>query len=117
MNSSALWKVFARILRAIGRWIIGVARRRGIPFLVDYMQERIGVFQKRIAKTKGSSARAKRRRAWLRGRIRRWTRAANWLVGQSVELHQAALCEFEKLAAKIPEESPLEREPKAKRAA
>lgn len=108
-----IWPALRRILIALGRWILGLLQRRGIMIGTEYMLERVEVFKLRLGRVKGQTPRAQRRRRWLRGRIRRWTRAAAWLLEHQKELHERALCEYEKLAAKLPENSPLEREPRA----
>jgi hypothetical protein len=104
MSVPALWPAFRRILVAIGRWLLGVVRRRGIPILVGYMLERIEVFRARLRRAKTD-----RRMKWLRGRIRRWTAAAKWLTAHASDLHERALEQYEKLSARIPEVAPGER--------
>lgn len=101
---NALWKVFRGFLKAIGRWILSFARRRGIPLLLGYMAGKIEDFERRWKR-----ARTDRRRRWLRGRIRRWTNAANWLHDHGVALHEEALEQFDRLAARIPMVAPGER--------
>lgn len=99
-----IWPALRKILIAIGRWLLNTARRRGVPMLVGYMLERVEVFKRRLGR-----ARTSRRMKWLRGRIRRWTAAARWLTQHARELNARALRECERLAAKIPETSPMER--------
>ncbi len=99
------WPVLKRILIAIGKWILGVARRRGVPILVGYMLERVEVFKGRLGRAKTT-----RRKRWLRGRIRRWTKAARWLTTNARAMHTQALAKFEELAARLPERSPMERQ-------
>lgn len=101
---AALWKIFRGFLVAIGRWLLTFARRHGLTRLVGYMLGKVDDFGRRWKRAKTD-----RRRRWLRGRIRRWTRAAAWLTDHAHELHADALEQWEKLAERIPMTAPAER--------
>jgi hypothetical protein len=61
----------------IGRWLLDTVLAEGRRGLAVYMRQRVHVFRARRAR-----ARTKRRRQWLDGRIRRWTKAAEWFDGE-----------------------------------
>jgi len=89
-----------RIARAIGRWILDVAARRGGKWLADYIDERVVVFRKRLAAVK-----AEWRIEFLRGRIKRWQAAARWLRKNAGGLDDKAIalaCAHPEVA-KLPE--------------
>ena len=90
--STAIARGLIRIATAIGRWILGVAVRRGALFLRDYMDERVVVFRSRLGRS-----RTKRRRLWLTGRIRRWAAAVRWLSAEAAQLGRCAQSEFDAL--------------------
>jgi hypothetical protein len=71
---TALWPVLRRLAQQIGRWILDVALEEGRAALAAYMRLRVGMFRRRQARARGAA-----RRAWLDGRIRRWSKAAGWL--------------------------------------
>ena len=102
----ALWPAMARILRAIGRWVIRRVRRKGAQRIAYYMEERIDVFRARLKR-----ARSKRRKHWLQGRIRRWGHAMRWLHRHAVKLNAAAARVLEDAAerARIPLNAAAER--------
>lgn len=113
MNAAAiaarLWPHLVRILRAIGRWVLGQVREHGAQVVGHYMIARIGVF-------KDSRARAikmgwKRRARWLQGRISRWLQAGQWLVKNAKKINPKVADAFEALALgeRIPVNSPLEK--------
>lgn len=87
-----------RIARAIGRWILDVAARRGGRWLAEYIDERVLVFRKRLAR-----ARTEHRAAWLRGRISRWQAAAKWLRANAATVDDKVV----ELARKLPEVAKL----------
>lgn len=102
----ALWPAMARILRAIGRWIIRRVRRNGAQRIAWYMAERVEVFRGRLKR-----ARSSRRKRWLRGRIRRWQHAYRWLHRHAHDLNAGAAKVFEAAAhaAGIPLNAAAER--------
>lgn len=95
------------IARRIGRWILERLIVRGARRLAEYMEERVEVFRGRLAR-----ARTPRRKAWLRGRIRRWTDAARWILEYHFEVGRCVADESDDLmarAAKLPRVSRCER--------
>lgn len=81
-----LWTALIRIAARIGRWLLDVAARRGGKWLSEYMEERVILFRKRLARAKTDN-----RKAWLKGRIVRWLAGAKWLREHSSELDDKAL--------------------------
>lgn len=105
-----------KFVRKIGRWLLDVAARRGGRWLADYMEERIGVFRARLARAESrKTAAAKRRAAWLRGRISRWLAGSKWLRENSDDIDDVVISvvrelpAVKRLAAVVPDEV----EPKA----
>lgn len=92
----------------IGRWLLDLAARRGGAFLRGYIEERVGVFKKRLAR-----ANTARRKEWLSGRIARWTAAARWLKAKAAQLDDAAIkavCSLPQVKA-LPLSAACEEEP------
>jgi hypothetical protein len=83
------------IARRIGRWVLErllkVAGRR----LGFYMLERTEVFAKRLKRAK-----TERRKKWLRGRIRRWTKAGEFLIAWSTDVATCIATEADAIMAK-----------------
>lgn len=105
-----------KLARRIGRWLLDVAARRGGAFLVGYIEERVGVFRARLARvSKRTTAAAKRRALWLKGRIARWLAAAKWLKDNAAGVDDRAIDAVRKLPAfaKLPASAPEETEPAA----
>lgn len=95
------------IARRIGRWILERLLVRGALRLAHYMEERVVVFRARLARAKTD-----RRRVWLRGRIRRWTAAAKWLLEYRFEVGSCVVHEADDLLARakgLPRVAPCER--------
>lgn len=110
MTVPALWPALRRILVSIGRWLLDRLELyipRGVTLLTAYMRERVEVFRGRL-----SRARTDRRKRWLRGRIRRWLTAADWLDKWRFEVKQLDFADCQARAAKLPLVSPQEREPR-----
>lgn len=76
-----IWKSLIRIAARIGRWLLEHAARKGLARLVGYMDGKADDFERRLAKAK-----TERRREWLRGRIKRWRAAVNWLIANGPKL-------------------------------
>lgn len=101
-----------KIVRRIGKWILDLAARRGGRWLAEYLEERATtVFRARLARVSSrTTAAAKRRAAWLKGRISRWLAAAKWLrdnadqVDDKVIAVVSELPAVKKLAATVPDE-------------
>jgi tRNA A37 N6-isopentenylltransferase MiaA len=93
-----------KFVRRIGKW------------LADYLEERTVVFRDRLARVvKRTTAVAKRRAVWLRGRISRWLAAAKWLRENAAGVDDKAIEMARKLPAiaKLPISAPEESEPAA----
>lgn len=103
-----IWKGLIRIAAAIGRWILDLAARRGGKWLGEYIDERVKVFRKRLAKAK-----AQWRIEFLKGRIARWTSAAKWLAKNAGNVDDKVLDAVCKLpqVQKLPEVAACEIEP------
>lgn len=84
----------------LGRWVVRRLARWAVDHVVGYMLGKIDDFQRRLAKAK-----TERRKKWLRGRVRRWTRAAAWIQSRALEKLKDAAGEACKLPAfaKLPE--------------
>lgn len=74
-------KVLIRIALRIGRWVLEHAARKGLARLIGYMDGKADDFERRLARAKTA-----RRKRWLRGRIKRWRDAVNWLIANAPEL-------------------------------
>lgn len=107
----------------IGRWLLDVASRRGGKWLSEYLEERANsVLKRRLTATLERYAKARndlsrrrinRRIEWLRGRIRRWLSAADWLRAQAADLDDkaiAAVCALPQVKA-LPLSAACEEEP------
>ena len=83
------------IARRIGRWILErllkVAGRR----LGFYMLERTEVFARRLKRAK-----TERRKRWLRGRIKRWEKAGEFLIAWSNDVSKCIVSEADAIMAK-----------------
>lgn len=71
----SLTTAILRIARAIGRWVLERLVARGLEILLGYMAGKVDDFCLRLSRTKSPQ-----RRAWLRGRIRRWRKAIEVLL-------------------------------------
>lgn len=91
--STALKNGLLAWAKRIGRWIIERLSRFAANALAHYMLGKVDDFRRRLAKAK-----TERRREWLKGRIARWNRAANWLIERSDDLNRCVLSEFDQLA-------------------
>lgn len=111
MLGGAILKGLIRIARAIGRWVIEHFAEKGLAMLIGYMDGKVGDFRRRLARAK-----RERRKAWLRGRIRRWTAAIAWLRKYAMGVAQDAVreaCRSSEALREIPVVSPCESEPRA----
>jgi hypothetical protein len=90
----------------IGKWLVRRLAKWLKVHVVGYMRGKIEDFRRRLARAKTD-----RRRAWLKGRISRWTKAANWLDKQSGVFFNKEAAEVCKLPAfaKLPEVAKCER--------
>lgn len=105
MTTPAIWPSLRRILVAIGRWVLDRIVRSTVLAVVWYMRGKVEDFKRRLAR-----ARSDRRKRWLRGRIRRWTRAAGWLETWRHELaDRTTKAACKQLATKLPEQAAQER--------
>jgi hypothetical protein len=86
---TALLDLAVRIGKAIARRLARWTVRR----VVAWMRERIEVFRDRLGE-----ATRERRKLWLRGRINRWTQAANWIEARALK----ALGEAARQVCKLP---------------
>lgn len=105
--ASQLWPALRRLILHLGRWVLGSLRRNGAQNLASYMRIRANdVFTARLKR-----ARTKRRKKWLRGRIRRWLLVSTWLEKHSKKISNKVADALEALgiADKIPMRSPWER--------
>lgn len=68
----------------IGRWLLEWMAEEVPILVVGYMRGRIRVFGRRLGR-----ARTARRKAWLRGRIARWTAVANEIAEREREIERA----------------------------
>lgn len=93
---TALIELAARIAKAIVRRLA----RWTVKRVVVWMRGRVEVFRERLAEADNE-----RRRMWLRGRINRWTQAANWIEARALQTLREAAREACKLPAfrKLPE--------------
>lgn len=71
MTRDAVRRRLARVVRAIGRWLLEHAVVTGARALAAYMRGRALVFQQRASS--GTHP------VWNRGRARRWRAVARWL--------------------------------------
>ncbi len=105
--AKALWPTLRRLILRIGRWVLRSLREHGVQALAGYMRIRANdVFKARLGR-----ARAKWRKRWLRGRIRRWLAVADWLEMhvKTINDEVADALEVLGIADKIPMCSPWER--------
>lgn len=87
----ALVQGLRRYAVSIGRWIIGQIREHGGRAIANYMRVRVGVFRRRLKR-----ARAEWRQRFLRGRIGRWLRAAQWIESRWRQLTRPVLDEADR---------------------
>jgi hypothetical protein len=107
--AATLWPVFRKLILRIGRWVIGRIRRWGSQKVAVYMRMRAeDVFEARLGR-----ARAKWRKKWLRGRIKRWVAIADWLEdkenGKKVNTKVADALEDLAIGERIPKVAPWEK--------
>lgn len=109
MTRASLLAALIRIARAIGRWVLRTAAKRGGVILAGYMLGKVDDFRRRLAR-----ARTDRRKAWLTGRIARWSAAIRWLQANGSKLAADLIAEADKAArqAAIPMVAAAEREPR-----
>lgn len=90
----------------IGRWLVKRLAKWAISHVVGYMKGKVEDFRRRLARAK-----AVRRRKWLRGRIARWTKAADWIERNALARLGDAAHEVCKLPVfrKLPEVASCER--------
>ena len=90
----------------IGRWLVKRLAKWAISHVVGYMKGKVEDFRRRIARAK-----TVRRRKWLRGRIARWTKAADWIERNAMAKLEDAAHEVCKLPAfrKLPEVASCEK--------
>ena len=105
MSTSAilagLWPGLRRLLIGIGHWILDVILAEGRSGLAVYMRQRVGVFTRRLKRTRKGSPRSR----WLTGRIRRWTQGAAWIEGEAAKaLSKQIAKRAQRLAALVLEE-------------
>ena len=81
------------LARRIGSWILRHLAAHGIDMLLGYMNGKICDFRRRLARAKTD-----RRKTWLAGRIRRWSRAMLWLKKKRVQLISTVMTEYSALA-------------------
>lgn len=98
-------KTLLHYARQLGRWLLVRYLDYGRQKLVHYMEGRVDVFRARLER-----ARSDRRKRWLRGRIRRWTKVTLWLQNEGARLTQKLVREMAEQfrAAGGPEVAPLE---------
>lgn len=82
--------------KKIGRWLLQHLAAHGLDLLRGYMNGKIGDFKRRLARAKTD-----RRKAWLRGRIRRWTAALRWLTEKRMDILGIATHEYDALADEL----------------
>lgn len=90
--STAIRTGLLNLARKIGRWVLEHLLSRGLSMLLGYMGGKVGEFERRFAR-----ARTPRRKAWLRGRIRRWRTAIAWLVDNTHDMEHCAGSEIDAL--------------------
>ncbi len=104
--AAKLWPHLRKLIIRIGRWVIQRLRKWGAQSLAIYMRIRVEVFEGRLGR-----ARAKWRKKWLHGRIRRWLKVADWLEHNAKKVNTKVADKLEVLAIadRIPVNSPWER--------
>jgi hypothetical protein len=105
MTRQGIIAALIKMARAIGRWILEFAAKHGGAALAGYMLGKVGDFKRRRAR-----ARTDRRRAWLDGRIRRWTAALAWLKQHGSKVAADMIDDADKLVGQIPVVADAERE-------
>ncbi len=105
MSAPALWKGLARILLAIGGWLLGELVHEGALSVAAIL--RSGA---RKIRGKRKRARTERKKNWLMARERRWLRAARWFQAQAERLSKRAVRSLEQYAETqdVPFHSPQE---------
>lgn len=84
------------IARRIGRWIVEHLVKHGATRLGHYMILRADtVFRRRLARAK-----TPRRKAWLKGRIKRWTAVGEWLLARAEEIGTCVAAEGDVMLAR-----------------
>lgn len=115
--AAALWPAFRRILRKIGRRILGWLVEQGRGWLLRHMRRRMTDFEQEIAhciaranatKLEAGKRQWRMRRRRFERRLQRWASAADWIANNATGLTRSVLRQFEQLAARIPERAPWE---------
>lgn len=98
------------IARAIGRWVVKRLANLGMKRGVAWIEGRIGVFRKRLARAVKNGWALRER--WLDGRISRWLRARAWILKNQKKIEDKAVRAYCKLSdtalAKVPYYAPAE---------
>lgn len=90
----------------IGRWLVRRLAKWAVSHVVGYMLGKVEDFKRRLARAK-----IPRRKTWLRGRIARWTKAADWIERNALAKLEDAAHEVCRLPVfrKLPEVASCER--------
>lgn len=105
MTHAAIIAALIRFARKIGRWILRKLLEIGALWLEGYLVGKISDFRRRLARAK-----TERRKKWLRGRIRRWSAAYDWIDLNAHELDDDVVREADDAASLIPMVAAAERE-------
>lgn len=105
MTRNAIITGLINLARRIGRWLLRKLLEIGGEWLCGYMAGKLGDFRRRLAKAK-----TERRKRWLRGRIRRWSKALTWLTENRGDYGLDIVEAADAAAGKIPMVAKAERE-------
>lgn len=86
MTRAKILRGLARILVAIGGWVLRVLARKGLDATIAYLDARADHLAEREKRARAGSL----RREWLHQRVLAWRRAVRWLRGRAyLELDDA----------------------------
>lgn len=105
MTRATIIAALIRFARKIGRWILRKLLEIGAAWFKGYLAGKIGDFRRRLQRAKTT-----RRKGWLRGRIRRWSAALEWVDINSPSITRDAVREADEAARTIPMVAAAERE-------